>query len=75
MNMKTAFILLLVLLYFCVGFVISYVIARNVIDDVKTEEHAEALAALLIFAGVFWPFVPLLILVATISDNDKNEEE
>ncbi len=73
--MKAAFILLLMLLYFCVGFAISYVIMRTAIEDVEDEENAEALAALLVFASVFWPFVLLLIFAARLCDNDKNEEE
>lgn len=48
-------------LYLLAGIILGWAIAQDV--EPKTEEQAEALAALCMFSTLFWPIVLLVIAV------------
>jgi len=60
--MKTALTAIAIaIFYLLAGIVLAWAIAQDV--EPKTEEQAEALAALCVFSTFFWPIILLVIAV------------
>lgn len=73
-------IIIIAISYLVVGVLAAWYVMRAVEPDVKDEEHAEAVAVLGVFVGMFWPAVILLLAFGAVfcrddcSDDDDNEE-
>jgi len=73
-------LLIIATLYLVFGALTAWFVMCAVAPDVDDEERAEAAAVLGVFAGIFWPFVLLLLACGAVfcrddcSDDDDDTE-